>query len=395
MAPARSSARGAMEVTLAGIALILVAFTFDAGPLFVCGAGLTLIGVATPAWIWLTARGARAERALHAERVVEGQPLEARIDVRRGPLGLPGAQLHDPLAQAEVSLARGLALVGGARCASVRVIARFERRGEQHLPPPRLIARDPLELARIVRTSEAPSQRVLVLPRTEPVSWLLSSGAVRPRSQEGDAPSDLLAAVNLDGLRPYRPGTPASRIHWSALARGAGLLERRLQADGDARPLVVLDGRGGEPIELLDAAVRAAASLALELARAGGCTLLLPGQRRVIGIDSDLLAWPAAHARLALVKGGPDTRAPALSQAGARRGPVFYVAAQPLERLPALLARLTRAPGMLVLPTASLSAGGLRGAGVALAPVLEVTGCRGFLLGARRRAGAHEARSAA
>jgi uncharacterized protein (DUF58 family) len=31
-----------------------------------------------------------------------------------------------------------------------------------------------------------------------------------------------------DGLQPYTPGTPIGRIHWPALARGAGLQQRRL-----------------------------------------------------------------------------------------------------------------------------------------------------------------------
>ena len=53
-----------------------------------------------------------------------------------------------------------------------------------------------------------------------------------------------MGATEVDGLRPYRQGTPASRIHWPALARGAGLLERRLRADTDSRPLVVVDARG-------------------------------------------------------------------------------------------------------------------------------------------------------
>ena len=63
----------------------------------------------------------------------------------------------------------------------------------------------------------------------------------RFRLADGHAASEAMAAVDVDGLRPYRPGTPASRIHWPAVARGAGLIERRLQADGDSRPMIVLD----------------------------------------------------------------------------------------------------------------------------------------------------------
>ena len=51
-------------------------------------------------------------------------------------------------------------------------------------------------------------------------------------------------------------------------------------------------------------AVRAAASLCVHLARKDGCAILLPGERRPIEIGHDLGAWPAVHARLALVRGG-------------------------------------------------------------------------------------------
>ena len=55
-----------------------------------------LIGVAAPAWVWCSASGARAQRLLAAERVVEEQPLSATIEVRRSALGLPGAEVIDP-----------------------------------------------------------------------------------------------------------------------------------------------------------------------------------------------------------------------------------------------------------------------------------------------------------
>jgi uncharacterized protein (DUF58 family) len=183
-----------------------------------------------------------------------------------------------------------------------------------------------------------------------------------------------MAAVDVDGLRPYRPGTPASRIHWPALARGAGLLERRLEADRDMRPMIVLDARGAENEAQLDAAVRATASLALELARFGGCRLLLPGERRAIAIEPDLVGWPSAHARLAMVQGGPETRAPLLDGA-ARLATVFYVAAQPLERLPAAIAVPGRGEIVVVLPNDVGPSPG--------APSFEVAGCRGYALRSR------------
>jgi uncharacterized protein (DUF58 family) len=378
-----NSAGRAWAVVALGVALTLIAFVFDAGPLFVAGLAFAAIGLAAPAWVWASAHGAVVSRHLQTERVIEDEPLEATIRVRRGRLGLPGAEVHDALAGTAILLSGPLAPLVGGRRANVRIIASFPRRGLHTLAPPALVVRDPLDLARVVRVDRVPAHRLLVLPRTERVRWLRGDRG-RSEQPDGDTHSDALAAVDIDGLRPYRPGTSASRIHWPAVARGAGLLERRLQSDGDARPLVVLDARGPGPIELLDAAVRAAASVTLELARMGGCGLLLPGERRVTAIDPNLSTWPAAHVRLALVQGGPETGPPALGVLRGRVGPVFYVVAQPLERLPAQLVSMTRGSAVLVVPVQALSDGELRGMRNAPRVSFEVAGCRGFALGARR-----------
>jgi uncharacterized protein (DUF58 family) len=168
------------------------------------------------------------------------------------------------------------------------------------------------------------------------------------------------------------------------VARGAGLIERRLKADGDSRPLVVLDARGSGPSERLDAAVRAAASLTLEFARSGGCGLLLGGEQRVTPVDRELISWPAAYARLAMVQGGPLARAPALGPAGGRLGAMIYVAADPVERTIALLANAGQGAIVLVVPVDSLVAGRPQGVRGSMRPTLDVSGCRGFVLGARR-----------
>jgi uncharacterized protein (DUF58 family) len=316
----------AAAVAVAGVALVLVALLFDATPLLVPGVALVSLGIGAPAWVWCLTRAATVRRRLEQERVVEGEPLEAMIEVRGW---LPGAEVLDPLVGDPVPLPT-------ARRSAIRVLARFERRGVRRLEPPSLWLRDPLALAECARTAEGAPQDVLVLPRTEPVRWAgregEAAGAAAARAR-----AELLAAVEVDGLRPYRRGTPASRIHWQALARGAGLLERRLRVDGDQTPLVVLDARGSGPREHLDAAVRAAASLVLELARAGGSRLLLADERRALAIESDLTAWPAAHARLALVEGGPHARAPAFQAVRSALGLVLYVAARRVDRFDSVL----------------------------------------------------------
>jgi uncharacterized protein (DUF58 family) len=383
-------ARRAIAVALSGCVLVLLAFVFDAAPLFVPGVALVLIGLVVPAWVWTCARGSGAQRRLSTERVVEEEPLEASIVVRRGRLGgLGHFEVIDPFTGSHLDLAGPLSPLRGDRQASVRVVTHFSRRGMQTLAPPSLVVSDPLELARVETESGAPEQKLLVLPRTEAVRWLSSEGARRFDQPDGNASSEAQAAVDMDGLRPYRVGTPASRIHWPAVARGAGLIERRLQADGDSRPLVVLDARSADsdaPLAVLDAAVRAAASLALDLARRGGCGLLLPGEQRATAIDRELLRWPAAHARLAMVAWDPpsQSRAPKLGLAARRLGATIYVAAAPTPRLAAVLTAPGRGLSMLVVPLAQLSDGRPRGMRGRMLATLDVSGCRGFRLGASR-----------
>jgi uncharacterized protein (DUF58 family) len=339
----------------------------------------------------MSVRGASAQRVLRADRIVEEQPLAATIEIRRGRLGLPGAEVFDPFSGFRLEVAWAFSSLSGGRRANIRVVTRFSRRGLQTLAPPVLQARDPLDLARVQTVSAAPAQLLLVLPRTEPVRWLTTDSTRRWALPDGQAAADALAAVDLDGLRPYRTGTPASRIYWPALARGAGLIERRLLADGDSRPLIVLDSRVSGSLarptqpELLDAAVRAAASLVLELARGGGCGLLLPGEERPTSIDRRLVSWPAAYARLALVKGETRSEGPALRPLGTRLGPMIYVAAEPRERWPASVTQggLT----ILVVPNQRLTGGRPHGVPEPMAAILEVSGCVGFRLGLRPQTG--------
>jgi uncharacterized protein (DUF58 family) len=91
-------------------------------------------------------------------------------------------------------------------------------------------------------------------------------------------------------------------------------------------PLVVLDAQRPDSEQALDMAVRAAASLCVYVARsAGGCTLLCPGERRPLRIDSDLRAWPLAHAALAVVEAG--NRGPSVASARSV-GAVVWVSAR-------------------------------------------------------------------
>ncbi|MGN6167307.1 MAG: hypothetical protein ACTHQQ_03925, partial [Solirubrobacteraceae bacterium] len=159
----KSFAWGRAAVALgAGAVAMIVALSLGPAPLFVLGVGLLLVGAAAPAWTWLSGTGASVRRKLPAGRVVEGQPLEATLELSGGWLGLPTGEVREPLARERIRIPRG-------RRARIKVVARFERRGLRTLPPPALVVRDPVELSRTVVVSPQSEQELLVLPRTEPV----------------------------------------------------------------------------------------------------------------------------------------------------------------------------------------------------------------------------------
>ena len=150
-----------------------------------------------------------------------------------------------------------------------------------------------------------------MLPRIHPVVAAGGGDGAAAVAAAGARPAEASAEIEMESLRPYREGAPASRIHWPTVARVGTLMERRLLADSDSQPLVVVDPTHPTDEAALDMAVRAAASLCVHLARRGGCSLLLPGDRRAVDIGPDLGNWTALHVRLALVEpsGGAAVRA--------------------------------------------------------------------------------------
>ena len=272
-------------------------------------------------------------------------------------LPLPPGWIDEPLLPEPVQVR------AGRRRASLRVEVSFARRGRRQLEPPVLVLRDPFGLAQKTVLGRA-GDEILVLPRIEPV---LATAAGGDATHAVHARAALISAAEteIDGVRVYREGVPASRIHWPSLAAGHGLMERKLISEADSRPLVVLDPRGASSQAALDAAVRAAASLTVHFARAGGCGLLLPGDRRALVVERDLMGWAPAHVRLALLDGKAG---PSLVAAQNRRGVVVYVAARVMDRPPRALGRM---PGgsVLVVP------GQIPGRRA----VIEVAGCFGYL----------------
>lgn len=362
---AAAGSRPALATGLLALAFIAQAALFDAEPLWVPGIALAVLAAGSVAWVGIAARAVTVRRTLGATRVVEGEPLDIVLDVRAGVLAPPTARMFDAL------MTRPAPLPAGRRSARVRIQARFSRRGRRTLELPSVLVADPLGLVtREVRARPSPrDDEMLVLPRIEPIA---SAAAVGDATRIARRARQLAGAeVELDGIRPLRDGTPASRIFWPAIARGAAAQERHLRGDAESPPLVVLDPRGAATEEQLDAAVRAAASIAHALARAGGCAVLLPGDSRPIELGSALAGWPHVHARLATVEA---TAVPSLVGVARRRGPVVYVSARVRLRLAPELRSAHGSTRVLVVP----------GTIAEHHAAFAVAGCSGYVLSGHR-----------
>jgi uncharacterized protein (DUF58 family) len=283
----------ARELALAGALMCAAAVLFALPALLVPGLALLLAGALAPAWVFLSAARAGVTLRTAVTSAYEGESVAVTVTVRRGALAFPAAELVPlPGAPAVPLPARGRG--------ELELSAIAPRRGRHTLGPARLRLSDPLGVCAHELVSG--EQELLVLPRVYPVSApaldrLGGRGAAASRTPRH-------TGAELEGLRPYLPGTAASRIHWPTVARTGTLLERGFLAESERRPLVVLDADAPASEQALDLALRATASLCVHLARRGGCLLLLPGERRAAAIAADLRGWPVLHARLALVRAG-------------------------------------------------------------------------------------------
>ena len=292
-------------------------------------------------------------RARARTRSSRRSPIRCAWRCAAGSLPPPGGELLEPLLGWPVPVA-------GRWSRRLRINVRFSRRGRRVLEPELLVIRDPLRLysrelegrgrrggarASAGRAGDRARQRRRGRRRPGRARRAAEPVGEAARRLRGRA-RDRRAARRTARARPPRASTGRP-----SRARGE-MLERRLVAELDSAPLIVMDPSAPASEEALDKAVRAAASLCVWLARNGGCAVLLPGDRRPIDIGHDLGAWPAVHVRLALVEEGA---APAGGVLGPRGGAVIWVTGADLRahaararaaaRRVALRGRARRAPG--------------------------------------------------
>jgi uncharacterized protein (DUF58 family) len=288
---------------LAAVALAVVAGALASLALFVLAVGLLLVTLAAGASVALAARRLVVTRSIPQREVDEDQPVGVCFQVRGlGRLPLP-VQLE---AQADPD--RWVPLGEGGGLVQLLV----GRRGAWRLDPSRLRLRDGLGIL------EWP----LVVGRPEPLLILPTPGLRVPIPPQPDGRA---GEPELDGLEPYVPGTPISRVHWPALARGAGPQQRRLTAPAAGLPLVMVDTADTGNPGAVDWTTRTAAGAILRLVGTGGCRVLLPGDQVATTVTDLTAAWRGVHRRLALLQPGCPAAGRGPLQAG--EAPVLHVRA--------------------------------------------------------------------
>jgi uncharacterized protein (DUF58 family) len=288
-----AAAVGAAAESIASLALFALAVGLL---LLVACAGLTAV---------LAARRLTVLRTVVDHEVQEDDPVRLRFELY-GIAWLPIRVEAQDESGAWVDLAPGGTLL------EVRV----RRRGVYRLLPSRLRIRDALGIFEWPLRAGLP-EPLLILPTPEgPANLDPRLPATTPEPEPEP-----------EGLRAHAPGDPLARIHWPALARGAGLQVRRFAAAPGGLPLVVVDTAGVRDSHAIDWAARTAAGHILALTRSGGCRVLLPGDATETTVTEPKGEWRALHRRLARLDAS-----------------VLGTPAQPARGTPAIRVRASAAP---------------------------------------------------
>jgi uncharacterized protein (DUF58 family) len=300
--------RRAVGLLLGAAALAAAAGALASLALFALAVGLVVVTVSAGVSVALAARRLVVTRSVPQREAREDQPVRVDFQVRGlGRLPLP---VHLE-AQADTGGWAPLGEHGGTLDLMVG------RRGAWELAPSRLRLRDVLGVVEWSLPAGQP-ELLLILPAPD------LRVPVPPRQGAWAADADP------DGLQPYVPGSPIGRIHWPALARGAGLQQRRLATPPTGLPLVLVDTAGADDPRAVNWAARAAAGVILRLAGTGGCRVLLPGDPTPTTVTDTAATWRDVHRRLAEL----DADRPGAGRAtpGAGQAPEVHIRA---DRAPA------------------------------------------------------------
>jgi uncharacterized protein (DUF58 family) len=295
---------------LGAAAMTVIAGAGPVPALLAVAVGLAVVTAGACGVMTIAIRRMAITRFVAVREAREDEPIRLRFEVT-GLGRLPVAL--------EVQTAAGVWLPLSPQGGSVELLV--GRRGRHRLGPSQVRVRDALGIFER-RSAAGRHEPLLILPA--PDNRLAGAPPGGRRAGLEDEP---------EGVRPYTPGTPLSRIHWPALARGAGLHVRYLAPGPEALPLVLVDTDGDHGPTALDWVARAAAGWILHLVRAGGCKVLLPGDRTATTVTS-AVEWRAVHRRLALIQRCGSAVPPGASGRTVRIAAAAATALAPLAVLP-------------------------------------------------------------
>jgi hypothetical protein len=231
-----------------GIACAVLAAALSAGgwvlslpELYAAGTGVAAVALLALAWVWVPRRRPRLTVGAHPN------PATARTTVNVT-ASIAGRSLRPVLLTGSISDGR-----------SIRLWARPGLKGFQHgtfaVPvPTRGVLRvgpftmessDPLGLARrtVGRGSGVLINVRPAVSAAEPVMPGAARSETRHEAQLVSAKAVAAAGTELAGVRPYVAGDELRLVHWTASAKGRGMLVRTFDPDESAVPVVLLDDR--------------------------------------------------------------------------------------------------------------------------------------------------------
>jgi hypothetical protein len=254
------TSRGTATGVLGGI-LVVGGWTLSLPELFAVGAALLAIVLLAILWVWSPVRRPKLTAVAHPNPAHAGSTLTVSTT-------LTARTFRPLLLMADLSDGR-----------SVRLWAKPQRstplngsfpltvphRGRLSVGPFAVVSVDALGLARR-RIALGPTLDLRIRPMVFPAAPIplaagTSADRLRPIEAHRSRPGN--GGTEPAGLRQYIEGDELRLVHWTASARGRGLLVRTFDDDTDVAPTVLLDDRSQvHTDESFELALVAAASLA-------------------------------------------------------------------------------------------------------------------------------------
>src|SRR5690349_19565060 len=275
-----------MREALAALTIRGRAFLAAGGTAFLCalvlghdelvrvGALLLLLPLATAFYLGRSRYRLGLVRALTPTQVAAGQQARVTLDLTndgRMPTGL--LLLEDQIPYVLGTRPRFVIdRMGPKWKRSVGYVVRSDVRGKFDVGPMKVRLSDPFGLVELERTFQTRSSlvvtpRVVSLPAIPLSGVWTGSGDNRPRAFASGSAEDVT-------VREYRRGDDLRRVHWRSSARVGELMVRREEQPWESRATLFLDNRvvahrGQGIASSLEAAVSAAASIAVHLSKRG------------------------------------------------------------------------------------------------------------------------------